>query len=445
MCITILFPEFVFAKALCELKDAVDDSFEMKKVEEKLGWKVEFGKSCRALYRLFHLFSRKKQSTIEKSLSPRPGDVVKLQIVKPPTDGASNGAPAQSSPRSLPMEEQDPNIRSTNERHSPKTEGQPSGDNIDTGGVLQPPLSQQETSWTPVYSYFANMGGFDEDNQHNYYSKTTPVSAEIILLRCQDFQNAPIKLPSKADIEDKGKADLLVKLLAVLQIFWLLLSVIVRGIAKLPVSQLEIVTVAFSTIAVATYLCNLWKLKDVDVPIKLSFPKTLLESYPGPFWPYPNYSRPVNEANYESESFFENLLRPASGKRKRMTFDFRVPRVLNDTSRMRKGEIPAISIVLDTSTLIFGGLHCIAWSFEFPSEAEILIWRIASILSATIPCAAIFGNFLFALPINGRLRTFEQTTMTQTIVPRLQQILEQYPPEYWEAMEEARGFPPHNF
>ena len=76
---------------------------------------------------------------------------------------------------------------------------------------------------------------------------------------------------------------MLVKLLAVSQISWLLLSVVVRGITRLPVSQIEVVAIGFSTVAVATYLCNLLKPTDVDVPINLSFPKALMESHPGPF------------------------------------------------------------------------------------------------------------------------------------------------------------------
>ena len=35
----------------------------------------------------------------------------------------------------------------------------------------------------------------------------------------------------------------------------------------------------------------------------------------------------------------------------------------------------------------FGGIHCIAWSFQFPSHPEQLIWRISSL---TITCAPAF-------------------------------------------------------
>jgi hypothetical protein len=34
---------------------------------------------------------------------------------------------------------------------------------------------------------------------------------------------------------------------------------------------------------------------------------------------------------------------------------------------------------------IFGGIHCVAWSFEFPSHIEQLLWRIASIAITSAP------------------------------------------------------------
>lgn len=34
---------------------------------------------------------------------------------------------------------------------------------------------------------------------------------------------------------------------------------------------------------------------------------------------------------------------------------------------------------------IFGGLHCLAWNFIFPSEVEMLVWRIASVAISFTP------------------------------------------------------------
>ena len=45
-------------------------------------------------------------------------------------------------------------------------------------------------------------------------------------------------------------------------------------------------------------------------------------------------------------------------------------------------------------TMVFGGIHCIAWSFAFPSSTEQLLWRISSIAITGIPLAFIGVVFI---------------------------------------------------
>jgi hypothetical protein len=35
--------------------------------------------------------------------------------------------------------------------------------------------------------------------------------------------------------------------------------------------------------------------------------------------------------------------------------------------------------------VVFGAIHCVAWSFHFPSHTESLLWRISSAAIATVP------------------------------------------------------------
>ena len=35
--------------------------------------------------------------------------------------------------------------------------------------------------------------------------------------------------------------------------------------------------------------------------------------------------------------------------------------------------------------IVFGGLHCIAWNFTYPTDVERLLWRSASVAIAAIP------------------------------------------------------------
>ena len=48
--------------------------------------------------------------------------------------------------------------------------------------------------------------------------------------------------------------------------------------------------------------------------------------------------------------------------------------------------------------IIFGAIHCIAWSFEFPSHTELILWRISSVGIISTP---FLVSFLFAGAFEG--------------------------------------------
>ena len=36
--------------------------------------------------------------------------------------------------------------------------------------------------------------------------------------------------------------------------------------------------------------------------------------------------------------------------------------------------------------MLFGGIHCTGWNFPFPSHAELIIWRVSSLIIVIVPC-----------------------------------------------------------
>jgi len=54
-----------------------------------------------------------------------------------------------------------------------------------------------------------------------------------------------------------------------------------------------------------------------------------------------------------------------------------------------------LTIVGVLAATIFGGVHCIAWSFQFPSLAERVLWRMSSVAITCLP--AIILRTIFAL------------------------------------------------
>ncbi|KAF1959732.1 hypothetical protein CC80DRAFT_466828 [Byssothecium circinans] len=328
MAMTILFPEFIFAKAVTELQMAIDDLYVMKKKEKAMGdgWSVEFGKGERLVHKFFHGFVQQEQTEENEEANAvqlPPG----METVQP-VDGQRQVKGSQR--------------------------------------------FQSQRIWTLTHSYFANMGGLSyQYGMDEWYTTCTPVTAHALVNCCIHSEHNPlprIRL-SKEDILDKSKADWFAKSIAVIQIFWQVTSVTTRLVRRLPISQLEICTVAFAVLATATYVANWSKPKDIELSVELP-------GYPG--------SEKHREGNYYGISFFRQLIAPS-------VVNPSVGHIWNDMVRLESPDtrIPILSAVVVISTGVFGGLHCLAWRTTFPTMTEKVVWLVASILSATIPLVSL--------------------------------------------------------
>ena len=116
--------------------------------------------------------------------------------------------------------------------------------------------------WTRTHSFYANMGGFAFDLEGTCLSEgdiftskrsrlTVTPRGMALLARCGYLPKI-----SKEDILDKSKADSLSKVLSVLQALWMLVQISGRLIARLPVTLLEVNTLAHILCALIIYL--LW-------------------------------------------------------------------------------------------------------------------------------------------------------------------------------------------
>ncbi|KAK2596001.1 hypothetical protein N8I77_013513 [Diaporthe amygdali] len=228
-------------------------------------------------------------------------------------------------------------------------------------------------NWTVVHSYYAQMGGLVFPQ--GPHTVTASHLTRRFRWRFEDAEHPLMHLVlSKDDIEDRSKADWLLKSLAVLQITWIIMNVIVRHITGLPISQIEIATIAFAIMAVLIYLANWWKPKDISQPTTLQF-----HGYGGPvlnFWD-------------RKQSFTQRILSPTSAIDKAaMGVPSIVERVANDVVWL-EGNRPLLFYLMAGSSLIFGSLHCLAWNFEFPTRVELLCWRVASLMSAILPAVVL--------------------------------------------------------
>ncbi len=192
MLVTLLFPELLFSKAVCELQMAVDDLQMMREKITLLGsdskWEVSYRRRHRFLRNVLHLslasrlYAKSTKSTETGEKLPEP---IAAGIVSSDHDDAQKefGAVHQSS------SQKDANF--------------------------QPPRKRK---WTLAHSYFANMGGFERHYTEGgtcspggscTKAKSNPVTAYALVNCCVGSPHDPLPelVLDRHDIEDRSKAD----------------------------------------------------------------------------------------------------------------------------------------------------------------------------------------------------------------------------------------------
>ncbi|PON29029.1 hypothetical protein TGAM01_v202137 [Trichoderma gamsii] len=175
-----------------------------------------------------------------------------------------------------------------------------------------------------------------------------------------------------AEIDDKNKSDALVKVLAVMQVVWMIIQLCARVYYRHPFAPLELGTVTFSATAIILYIVEWDKPKDVNTPFYVkaaSSPvsedafKAIVEAAPFPYMQFPL----VQYKHYYMPSV-----------------------AFHETYGSLK-VIDAKSFVVAMITVVsFGGIHLLAWDLQFPTPVEGLLWKISAIM--TIACPAFYGS-----------------------------------------------------
>ena len=237
-------------------------------------------------------------------------------------------------------------------------------------------LGFDKPQWTVEHGFFADSGGFW---LHASDFEAFPITAKQLeyLVR-----HKHIRLPSVSsrEIWDKSNADYLAKAFACYQTLWLAVQLIGRGIQQLPITPLELATIAIAGCSLTTQWFWLKKPLDVETSITLNMERSIAEvfkdageSCEGPFLDTPlDFIEPETYMSSKwSRTAFGWIQRWGLQTRpmKRIPDD-RDPQPCN----MRQ------HVLLGIATATFASIHLLGWNFSFPTGKESILWRANSLV-----------------------------------------------------------------
>ena len=231
--------------------------------------------------------------------------------------------------------------------------------------------------WTFTHTVYINMGGLRVVVPHpEQQNKVSVLNVEGHHIANFSFDSAYSPLRhfsmSRDEILDKSKEDWLTRLITVLQILWLLISVSARKVRGLSTSQLEILALAYASIAVATYLVLWNKPKGIDIPTTIHLERFSENS---------NSNRDMHWKLSCGKKGCGTKDCGTKGCRTKGCGTKYCETLRNDHRRNVMWSCASFTV----PATMFGDLHCLAWNSNFPSTTESIMWKSASITIAALP------------------------------------------------------------
>ena len=271
--------------------------------------------------------------------------------------------------------------------------------------ILSHSLLLSGRGWTTTHGFFVIMGGFhlfDHGSiEINNYGGVILHEDDIPLhpLTNQDLYDIigsdidfySFTVPTEAEIIDRGKSDWLAKSLVLLQTSWFVMQCIARAIEHLPVTHLEIVTLAYASMNFVIYVFWWDKPLNVNRPVRVfrksdsgatSIEPQLRETRPQVREPISD----VRELTLEAVgNGLETIVRYIVGVQDDAVELSREDGVPMFWANSAGGNAAIADLIVLGVGVCFGAIHCIAWGISFPTHTELLMWRISSIAITAVP------------------------------------------------------------
>ncbi|KAG1744536.1 uncharacterized protein EDB91DRAFT_1122754 [Suillus paluster] len=208
---------------------------------------------------------------------------------------------------------------------------------------------------------------------------------------------------TEKQIRDRSKGNMISKGLIILQVAWFILQLISRAVYHLKTTQLETATLAFAVLNFITYA--LWWNKPLDIQC-----------------PHPVYWKSTESAEPAEDYFdevFENhelvmrseivVLSLVDSLLRLVGVDAMSPRKLRvpmfdgiRSINLERWECNLLTLVGFNVATIFGGIHCIAWFYVFPTYQEQVLWRASTVAIIITPLLGFVVASLLFIPTTGK-------------------------------------------
>ena len=267
-----------------------------------------------------------------------------------------------------------------------------------------------ERGWSKTHGFFIIMGGFhlfqrsSREARDNYLAilheddnPLHPLDSFVLLREHEDQTDidfTSFTVPTEEEIRDRGKSDWLAKSLVLLQTSWFVTQCIARAIEHLPITHLEIVTLAYAAMNFVIYIFWWNKPLNVNRPVRVFRKSEASVTQHQVISRETRHSRAWKLTWREIGEGLEAIFNFIGGGQDRnvdLSREDRVPRFWADSSGNDVGI--ADMIVLGVG-VCFGAIHCISWGFSFPTHAELLMWRVSCVAITAVPIYISLGFLL---------------------------------------------------
>ena len=226
--------------------------------------------------------------------------------------------------------------------------------------------------WTLTHTQFACLKGFCTRT----LDKCQPdVLCELIMFGL--VVDPPL---SEKELRSRGKNDIFVKLLAMLQITWFSLQTLARAIRHYHITALELTTVAFAICSISIYSFY-WNLpQGIEYPIMIEVRDVS---------PVNDIARDAGPVNDNVELVYENVQEERAVSESRTIALEEGSRLYYDSDeiwQLKDSNLAELNFYLFACA--FGAIHYLAWNAPFPTRAEMLTWRICSVATTSLPILA---------------------------------------------------------